>query len=237
MLQEKTVEPKQITIVDKLDIRHRFQSSIAAGVTYIIDELTRTNIKEFLGKYLKKGDFLVDLAWNIDANEIMGWAHDNDVIYLNTSVEMWDPNSDPASRPPQDKSLYARHMKLRQLTNTWGGKGATSIVEHGANPGLVSSLVKKGLVDIATKAISENKAGADVKSALDSENYPALAHALGVKVIHISERDTQVSDVPKAFNEFVNTWSVEGFYEEGMATAEMGWGAVGQWWGEYASLG
>ena len=154
----------------------------------------------------------------------MGWCHDHDVIYLNTSVEMWDPNSDPASRSPQEKTLYHRHMKLRQLTDTWGGKGATSIVEHGANPGFVSSLVKKGLVDIATKALSENKAGADVKAALDNENYPALAHALGVKVIHISERDTQVSDVPKAFNEFVNTWSVEGFYEEGMATAEMGWG-------------
>ena len=224
MLKEKTVDPKQITIVDKLDIRHRFQSSIDAGVTYIIDELKRSNIREFLSKYLKKGDFLIDLAWNIDANEIIGWAHDNDVIYLNTSLEMWDPNSDPASRSPQDKTLYTRHMKLRKLTDSWGGKGATSIVEHGANPGLVSSLVKKGLVDIATKALSENKAGADVKAALDSENYPALAHALGVKVIHIAERDTQISDKPKKFNEFVNTWSVEGFYEEGMAPAEMGWG-------------
>ena len=87
MLKEKTVDPKQITIVDKLDIRHRFQSSIEAGVTYIIDELKRSNIREFLSKYLKKGDFLIDLAWNIDANEIIGWAHDNDVIYLNTSLE------------------------------------------------------------------------------------------------------------------------------------------------------
>ena len=224
MLQEKVVEAKQITIVDKLDVRHRFQSSIAAGVTYIVDELTRANLKEFLAKYLKQGDFLIDLAWNIEANEIMGWAHDNGVIYLNTSVEMWDPNSDPASRSPQSKSLYARHMKLRELTDTWGGKGPTSIVEHGANPGFVSSLVKKGLVDIATKALSENKAGADVKAAMDAENYPALAHALGVKVIHIAERDTQISDKPKKFNEFVNTWSVEGFYEEGIAPAELGWG-------------
>ena len=48
--------------------------------------------------------------------------------------------------------------------------------------------------------------------------------ALGVKVIHCSERDTQISDVPKQVDEFVNTWSVEGFREEGMTTAEMGWG-------------
>ena len=64
----------------------------------------------------------------------------------------------------------------------------------------------------------------EVESALASENYPALAQALTVKVIHIAERDTQISDKPKQVNEFVNTWSVEGFYEEGVAPAELGWG-------------
>ena len=47
---------------------------------------------------------------------------------------------------------------------------------------------------------------------------------LGVKVIHCSERDTQISDQPKQVDEFVNTWSIEGFREEGTTTAEMGWG-------------
>jgi homospermidine synthase len=45
-----------------------------------------------------------------------------------------------------------------------------------------------------------------------------------VKVIHCSERDTQISDQPKQVDEFVNTWSIEGFREEGTTTAEMGWG-------------
>ena len=47
---------------------------------------------------------------------------------------------------------------------------------------------------------------------------------LGVKVIHCSERDTQITDRPKQVDEFVNTWSIEGFREEGITTAEMGWG-------------
>ena len=51
-----------------------------------------------------------------------------------------------------------------------------------------------------------------------------LAMQLGVKVIHCSERDTQISDRAKQVDEFVNTWSVEGFREEGTTTAEMGWG-------------
>ena len=43
-------------------------------------------------------------------------------------------------------------------------------------------------------------------------------------MIHCSERDTQISNSPKEVDEFVNTWSVEGFREEGTTTAEMGWG-------------
>ena len=46
----------------------------------------------------------------------------------------------------------------------------------------------------------------------------------GTKVIHIAERDTQITAVPKQADEFVNTWSVDGFYEEGVAPAELGWG-------------
>jgi homospermidine synthase len=57
-----------------------------------------------------------------------------------------------------------------------------------------------------------------------AQEFNRLARALGVKVIHCSERDTQVSDQPKQPDEFVNTWSVEGFREEGTTTAEMGWG-------------
>ena len=206
------------------DNRHRVSEAIAAGATYIQDQLTKETMDQFLSKYLSAGDFLLDLAWNIDVNEILGWAHDHGVIYLNTSLEEWDPYSAGANRHPTERTLYWRHMKLRKLTDTWKGQGPTAIVEHGANPGLVSHLTKKAMVDIATRAISEGKAASGVAEAMDSENFPVLAQKLGIKVIHIAERDTQISDKPKLFNEFVNTWSVEGFYEEGIAPAELGWG-------------
>jgi homospermidine synthase len=224
LLIEHLVDAKQITIIDMRDNRERVTGAITAGATYVQDQLTRENMDQFLSKYLTAGDFLLDLAWNIDANEIIEWAHDHGVIYLNTSVEEWDPYSAGAARNPTERTLYWRHMKLRKLTNTWGGKGPTAIVEHGANPGLVSHLTKKALFDIATKAIKDGKDGAGVKEAYESENFPSLAHKLGVKVIHIAERDTQITDKPKQVNEFVNTWSVEGFYEEGIAPAELGWG-------------
>lgn len=224
LLIEHEVNANQITIVDMRDTSERFTSSIARGAKYINDELTKDNLPNFLSKYLKPGDFLLDLAWNIDANDIIDWAHKNKVIYLNTSLELWDPNSNPADRTPQDRTLYYRHMKLRKLVDSWSEPGPTTIVEHGANPGLVSSLTKKALTEIAEKSIKENEDLPGVKDALNAEDYPKLAQALGVKVIHIAELDTQITNRPKELNEFVNTWSVEGFFEEGIAPAELGWG-------------
>ena len=224
LLIEHLVEAKQMTIVDKRDNRSRVQGAIDQGATYVQDELTRANLDEFLSRFLTEGDFLLDLAWNIDANEMIGWAHDHGVIYLNTSLEEWEPYSGGPERSVQSRTLYVRHMRIREMKAKWSKTGPTAIVEHGANPGLVSHLVKRGLVDIATQALKDAIAPAGVEKALNDENFPVLAMSLGVKVIHIAERDTQVADRPKLIGEFVNTWSVEGFYEEGIAPAELGWG-------------
>ena len=213
-----------MTIVDQRDNRSRVQSAINAGATYVQDQLTRENIDTFLSKYVSEGDFLLDLAWNIDANVIIQWCHDKGVIYLNTSVEEWEPYGGGPDRTPQSRTLYVRHMRLREMKSQWSKTGPTAIVEHGANPGLVSHLVKRSMLDIAARALKDGKAAPGVEVAAANEDFPTLAHKLGVKVIHIAERDTQISDKPKQVNEFVNTWSVEGFYEEGIAPAEMGWG-------------
>jgi homospermidine synthase len=224
LLIEHLVDAKQITIMDQRDNRSRVQSALNQGATYVQDQITRGNIDAQLSKYLKAGDFLLDLAWNIDANTILQWCHDHGVLYLNTSIEEWDPYEGGSNKHPLERTLYYRHMRMRDMKSRWTTTGATAIVEHGANPGLVSHLVKKSLVDIATRALKDGKAGSEVEGALVNENYQSLAHALNVKVIHISERDTQVTNKPKQWGEFVNTWSVEGFYEEGVAPAELGWG-------------
>jgi homospermidine synthase len=52
---------------------------------------------------------------------------------------------------------------------------------------------------------------------------------VGVKGIHIAERDTQRARQPKPLEVFVNTWSVEGFVSEGMQPAELGWGTHETW--------
>jgi homospermidine synthase len=47
---------------------------------------------------------------------------------------------------------------------------------------------------------------------------------LGIKGLHIAERDTQKSLIKKVPNYFLNTWSVEGLIFESTQPAELGWG-------------
>jgi homospermidine synthase len=190
--------------------------------------VTQENIDEFLSARLSDGDMLLDLAWNIDAPTILTWCHDHNVRYLNTSVELWDPYEDMASTSPTDRTLYVRHQSLTKMINDWGGNGgATAVLEHGANPGLVSHFVKQALAEIAKRMFDDNLVGDDrvlLAQALADGEFNKLAMLTGTKVIHIAERDTQITNAPKQVNEFVNTWSVDGFYEEGIAPAELGWG-------------
>jgi homospermidine synthase len=92
------------------------------------------------------------------------------------------------------------------------------VLTHGANPGLVSHFVKQALLNVA------HDTGVDIPPPVSRVEWAALAAQLGVKVIHIAERDTQVAGIPKAVGEFVNTWSIDGFISEGLQPAELGWG-------------
>jgi homospermidine synthase len=222
------IDPNRITIVDFVDNRERVAESLARGVAYEIGRVTPDNLDEFLSARVSAGDLLLDLAWNIDNPTILQWCRDHGVRYLNTSVEVWDPYDDMASTPPLERTLYVRHMSLRRMKANWpDNKGATAVLEHGANPGLVSHFAKQSLREIATRMLRDGLAGesvAAIEAALAGGDHATLAMLTGTKVIHIAERDTQVSNIPKRPNEFVNTWSVDGLYEEGVAPAEMGWG-------------
>jgi homospermidine synthase len=57
------------------------------------------------------------------------------------------------------------------------------------------------------------------------ESWARLSQRLGVRCIHIAERDTQFSSRRKHLGEFVNTWSVDAFVDEVRQPAELGWGS------------
>lgn len=231
LLRHLEMDFTKLTIMDFEDMRETITGTLEAGAQYVQEKVTPENLSRLLGEYLGPGDLLLDLAWNIETLDLLQWCHDHNVLYLNTSIELWDPYD--VNLPPTERTLYVRHLRIRERMKRWREPGATAVVEHGANPGLVSHWAKIGLIDITKRILrrgfhsSPDLAGGRwdaLERALAEKHWPRLAMLTGTKVIHIAERDTQITNRPKEVDEFVNTWSVAGFHEEGIAPAEMGWG-------------
>ncbi len=218
---------ENITLIDFEDKSKSLKKYTDQGLKYFREKITPENLDQVLSKYLHNGDLLIDLAWNIGANDIIKWCHDHNVLYVNTSVELWDPNEGIYTKSPFEKSLYWRQMQLRELSREWKD-APTAVIDHGANPGLISHFVKQALLDIAARTCIDKKLSPEDEKEIGllakNKDFARLAQKLGIKVIHCSERDTQIASRPKEVNEFVGTWSIEGLREEGTAPAEIGWG-------------
>lgn len=224
------VPPANVTVLDySPEVSEAAKDIIARGANFVSEKIERDTLEEQLANYVGPGDIVIDLAWNIDCVEIIEWCHENNVRYVNTSIEVWDPYEGAEDKTPQERTLYVRHMNLRKHVGRWANKkGPTAILDHGANPGLVQHFTKVALETMAKQWLEDYTTPSHhrdrIADALKTKAYNRLSMELGVKAIHISERDTQISNKPKQVNEFVNTWSIEGFREEGLAPAEMGWG-------------
>ena len=215
LLRHIDVAPSQISILTADESGRAVAES--HGVGFAVTPLRRGNYLSVLDPLLADGDFLLNLSVDVSSIALIDFCRAKGALYLDTCIEPWIGQYTDASQPPSQRSNYALREKAMALKAKHEG-GPTAILTHGANPGLVSHFVKQALLDIA----------ADTKTAAAKpqtrEDWARLSARLGVKVIHIAERDTQVSPTPKRIGEFVNTWSVDGFVSEGCQPAELGWG-------------
>jgi len=227
LLDKIDVSLKNITVLDFEDKAKALKKFTDKGINFVREKITEKNMDTVLGNYVDDGGLIIDLAWNIGCNEILTWCHNHSVLYANTSVEEWNPFAGLKSKSPLEKSLYFRQMQIKELSKDWQN-GPSAVVDHGANPGLISHFVKQGLMDIGEKLIKDKKVTPEdekeIKLYIKNRDFAKLAKKMEVKVIHCSERDTQITNRPKEVDEFVGTWSIEGLREEGTAPAEMGWG-------------
>ena len=228
LLKHIDVPYKNITVMDFADKRKELQPWLKRGVKYCQERITPININQLLSAHVSAGGLVIDLAWNIECLDMLNWCHDNKVLYINTSVEEWDPYANIHKKTPFQKSLYYKQMQIRDMTSRWNNDSATAVLDHGANPGLISHFTKKGLIDIASKLIRDKlvqkKQAKRIERLMQEKDFARLSMRLGVKTIHVSEHDTQITNRPKMPDEFVGTWSIEGLREEGISPAEIGWG-------------
>jgi homospermidine synthase len=184
------------------------------GVAHTAVRLDRDNYRDVLGPRLRPGDFLLNLTVDISSKALIELCHERECLYVDSSTEYW-PGGFDRSRPAAERTNYRLREEVLALRRP-GTPQPTTLVTLGANPGLVSLLLKQALVDLA---------GNPADKPVDAAGWARLAQRLGVRVIHVAEHDTQVGCTPKRPGEFVNTWSIAGFIGEGLQPAELGWGS------------
>jgi len=188
------------------------------GIAFEQVTLTPENLREHIAGRIGEGDFLLNLSVDVSSVALIELCQELGALYLDTCIEPWPGGYTDPTLSPSQRSNYALRERALETKKRFAG-GPTAVIAHGANPGLVSHFVKRALLNVAEAT------GADATAPADREGWARLASELGVKVIHIAERDTQVTDEPKRPGEFVNTWSVDGFISEGCQPAELGWGS------------
>jgi homospermidine synthase len=215
LLRHLEIARDKITIITAEKLGHEVAAEY--GIPFVETALTRDNYREVLEGRLGPGDFLLNVSVEVSSVALIEFCQEKGALYLDTCTEPWPGGYTDPNLPPSARSNYALRESALALRRRYP-QGPTAVLTHGANPGLVSHFVKVALIDLARDA------GLPAEAPKSREDWARLTARLGVKVIHIAERDTQVADIPKAPGEFVNTWSIDGFYSEGSQPAELGWG-------------
>lgn len=212
LFQTFALHPQQLTILTADDNGRAVAAQY--GSRFLVESLTPENYSSLLCRHLGAGDLLLNLAVDVSSLALIAWCKLHDVLYLDTCVEPWAGG--------YLHSPFAQHQNsnawLRQQALALHDSDApTAVIAHGMNPGLISHLLKEALLALARRKV----VATDPIPA-----WGALAKRSGVKVIHISERDTQDDGRKLQHGEFANTWSAHGLYSEAwLQQAEVGWGS------------
>ncbi len=171
-----------------------------------------------LRRRLKPGDLLLNLSVDVSSLDLVEWCAAHGVLYIDTSIEPWPGVFDNPMLTMRERTNFRTREDMLKLGRRLTPGAPTAVVDHGANPGLVSHFVKQALLDLASGS------GRSIETPADTAGWATLARDIGVTLIQISERDTQATDRPKRPNEFVNTWSIDGFIDELMQPSELSLG-------------
>ncbi len=218
-----THDKSRLVVIDPSDADRRLLDE--RGIRFIQSAVTRENYRDLLKPLLTAGGgqgFCVNLSVDTSSLDIMDFCRSLGALYIDTVVEPWLGFYFDSSKGPEARSNYALRETILDLRRRSPG-GPTAVSCCGANPGMVSWFVKQALLNL------KNDIGLSGAEPQSKSDWALLAQRLGVKGIHIAERDTQRAKVPKSRDMFVNTWSVEGFISEGLQPAELGWGSHEKW--------
>src|SRR4029450_13922122 len=120
-------------------------------IRFIHRALTKEHYRDILTPLLTTGPgrgMVVNLSVDTSSVDLMEFCKDLDAFYIDTVVEPWPGLYTDRNRSISERSNYALREGVLDLRRRRPG-GITAVSCCGANPGMVSWMVKQALIDIA----------------------------------------------------------------------------------------
>lgn len=200
ILQKIDCDIRKVTVIEDEDHQDVFDKQFGdSGATYVKISMDEKNVIQLLDKHCGPNGFIANMSTTVHSAALIKWCRKNNALYVDTGNGFWKSAWD--NEEDMDSEERNQYVVQERLRKEYGNDlaGPTAILCHGANPGLISQFVKKGLIDLV------DKLGLEYTKPTTREEWAHLMQRSGTKVIHCSERDTQVSYIPKQVDEFVCT--------------------------------
>ena len=175
-------------------------------VEFLKTALTHKNHVELLDNVFKgKKGFCVNLSINVASYMLIKYCQEREILYIDSSTEDVSQFYHDEGSTLEDKCNYSMRETLHAEVKKLNAK-TTAVSCCGANPGMVCWLVKQALLNIAKDTGFKLQ-----KQPRTRREWGQLMMNLGIKGMHVAERDTQVTKEVRPAGEFWNTWSIDGF--------------------------
>lgn len=209
--------PDQLCIIDPLTI-----TKIATELSQyqvVTEAVTQENCYALLKEHIKIGTtaLIINVAVDVDSATLIKTAQQLNSLYIDTATEAWPGFYIDDNLSLSERSNYMMRERVLALKETCP-QGMTAISCCGANPGMVSWFVKKALLNL------RDDINPSLPEPITQKEWAVLMHELGVKGVHVAERDMQETSYTRPVGTFANTWSVPGCISECIQAAELGWG-------------
>src|SRR5262249_42601913 len=147
ILRHIACDPTRITVIDPRDDERHLAEGV--GATFIKVAVTRDNCRDLLLPLLRangKQAFMVNLSVDVSSTAMMEVCKEAGALYVDTVAEPWLGYYADPSLSTAERSNYTLREKVLELRRRKPG-GPTAINCCGANPGMVSWLVKQALLN------------------------------------------------------------------------------------------
>lgn len=206
------VNLNQFSVVVADEISHH--AGRVYGLNICNRRVTKDNYQDILESFqLKKGDVLINVALDVCSKDVLTWCMARGIHYLDTWLDAW---TTPVCANGEVE-IYENWPLRQEILKDRPRSGPTSVICHGANPGIVSHFIEEGLRALASRLHVQID---------ESEDLSKLSQRLGVCAIQIAESDTQHTADPQVCDgkTIYSTWAPDSLATEAKQCSEIAWG-------------